>query len=186
MLIEIEVNSPSNADLHWEPTAERVRGAFQPSRVKQESAGKLAMALPTGLPGQRIRLDTDARVGTILEPLATPAHAATRATVAKLVTGDESATEARLSFAPPERTYPGVHVPTWLSYMVKAVRSGVARIVKGELPADPPADAKPRVFSSLSRPPADAKPTSLADLLTALTKLTPAERKELAGILAAK
>src|SRR6188472_3173032 len=129
MIVEIEVDSETNADLHFEPLAERVRGAFLPARVRQESAGKLAMALPTGLPGQRIRLDTDAKIGAVLEPLAGPAHAATRATVAKLITGDESATDARLSFAPAERTYPGVHVPTWLSYMVRAVRAGYARVV---------------------------------------------------------
>src|SRR5262249_33297426 len=106
--------------------------------------------------------------------------------VAKLVTGDESATEARLSFAPPEKTYPGVHVPTWLAYMVKAARAGYARVVKGELPADLPADAKPRGFSSLSRPQNGPKAKRLADLLLGITRLSPAERKELAVALAGK
>ena len=181
MFVEIEVDTPNNAELMFEPIQERVRGRFLPARVRQESAGKLAMSLPDGLPGCRIRLDTDSGTGTILEPLSLPQHAATRATCAKQMTGDESATEARLSFAPAERTFTGVHTPTWLAWMVKAVRGGLARVVVGKLPADPPADAKPRVFSSMSQGVQKDAKDVVIDRLTKLlmAKLTPAERKEL-------
>ncbi|QDU24036.1 hypothetical protein [Urbifossiella limnaea] len=46
MAVEIEVDTPTNADLLFEPIRERVRGRFQPSRVKLEAAGGLAMRLP--------------------------------------------------------------------------------------------------------------------------------------------
>jgi hypothetical protein len=185
-MIEIEVDTPNNADLYFEPLAERVRGAFQPARVRQASAGALAMALPAGLPGQRILLDVDKAEGAVVEPLAAPDHAATRAAVARVLTGDEGATADRVTFAPAVRVFPGVHVPTWTAHMAKAVRAGLARVVRGQLPKDPPADARPRVFSSLSRPKDEAKPASLSDLLTALSRLSPAERKELAAALTAK
>jgi hypothetical protein len=171
-VIELEVDGPTNTDLMFEPIQERVRGRFLPSRVRLESAGALAMALPEGLPGQRIRIDTDKAEGTVFEPLADPGQKTTRAVLARLVTGDPGARDDRLGFAPAVRIFPGVHVPTWLGWMVRAVRAGLARVVSGTLPPDVPADCKPRVFSSLSQSgQPDAKDLLIADLMRRLEAL---------------
>ncbi len=180
MTVEIEVDGPTNADLLFEPVQERVRGRFQPARVGLESAGALAMRLPEGIPGQRIRLDTDpsgAARGTIIEPLAGPEHAATRATLARLVTGDGSATGDRLAFAPAVREYPGAHAPTWVGWMVRAVRAGAARVVSGKLPDAVPADCKPRSYSALSQPAApDARDLLIGELMRRLDALERAKK----------
>jgi hypothetical protein len=177
MILEIEVDGPTNSDLLFEPIGDRVRGRFQPSRVKLEAAGALAMQLPDGLPGQRLRLDTAAGRGAVIEPLAAPEHAATRATLARLVTGDAHATGDRLGFAPAVQEFPGVHVPTWLGWMLRAVRAGYARVVSGTLPDAVPADCKPRVFSSLSQPPAaDARDLLIGELMRRLDALEKAKK----------
>ena len=180
MTIEIEVDGPANSDLLFEPIQERVRGRFQPARVRLEAAGALAMQLPDGLPGQRIRLDTDAAGaarGSIIEPLAGPEHAATRATLARLVTGDAHATGDRLGFAPAVREYPAAHAPTWLGWMLRAVRAGYARVVSGKLPDAVPADCRPRVFSSLSQPQQpDARDLLIGELMRRLDALEKAKK----------
>lgn len=179
MTVEIEVDGPTNADLMFEPIQERVRGAFRPSRVRLESAGALAMQLPDGLPGQRIRLDTAAdgtAHGTILEPLAGPEHAATRATLARLVTGEAHATGDRLGFAPAVREHPAAHAPTWLGWMVRAVRAGYARVVSGTLPDAVPTDCKPRVYSALSQPEADPRDLLIGELMRRLEALEKARK----------
>jgi hypothetical protein len=69
--------------------------------------------------------------------------------------------------------------------MIRAVRAGYARLTMGTLPDVIPADAKPRKFSSLSQPPEKDARDKTIETLTALlvSKLSPAERKELAGVL---
>lgn len=184
-VVEIEVDTDTNANLFFQPLQEHVRGRFLPARVRVESAGKLAMALPDGVPGQRIRLDTDKAEATVLDPLAAPEHARTRDTLAKIVTGDESAKADRLAFAPPARITPGVHVPTWVGWMVRAVKAGYARVVSGQRPDAVPGECQPRVYSSMSQGPRKDDKDGTIEKLTALlvAKLSPAERKELAGLL---
>lgn len=183
-VIEIEVaNDEVNSDMMFEPIQERLRGRFLPALVRQESAGKLAMKLPHGLPGQRVRLDLDKGTGEVIEPLADQSHAKTRLALAELLTGHP---DGKVQFAPASRAYSAIHVPTWLAWMVKAVRAGYAKLVKGTLPENPPADAKPRVFSSLSRPKDEPKPIGVGDIVAAIGKLSATERKELAALLGGK
>lgn len=180
-VLEIEVHSDTNSGLRWEPTGETLRGSFRPARVGLESAGRLAMALPDGLPGQRVRID-DKGTAAVLEPLAADEHKRTRDTLAKLVTGDETATGERLTFAPAEKTYAAAHTPTWLAWAVRAVRGGLARVVKGTLPDAPPKDAKPRSFFSADPP--DERDQTIRQLTALLmSRLTPDERKALGAQL---
>ena len=100
-------------------------------------------------------------------------------------TGDESAKADRLGFAPAVRISGGVHVPTWLGWMVRAVKAGYARVVSGSLPDAVPAECQPRVYSSMSQGPRKDDKDATIEKLTALlvAKLSPAERKELAAVL---
>jgi hypothetical protein len=181
VLLEIEIGGDTNQDFLFSTGSEdvRVRGTFKPSRVGVPSAGALAMALPDGLPGQRVRLDTEKGVGVIVEPLNAPEHAKTRTTCAKLITGREEATEADVKFDQ-ERRFENVHVPSWLASMVKAVRGGHARVTAGTLPAAPPKDAKPRVFSSVSAAQADTRDATIAqqgELIKLLLAQLPADAR---------
>lgn len=181
-VLEIEVHSDTNSNLRWEPTGETLRGSFRPARCRVSGAGELAMKLPDGLPGQRIRIDPDKGTAAVLEPLAGPDHKATRDALAKLVTGDEAATGERLTFAPAVKEYPAAHPGTWLGWAVRAVRSGLARVTAGKLPDKVPADCKPRAFSPPDPP--DEKDQTIKALVAVLAaKLTPDERKQFAGLL---
>jgi hypothetical protein len=185
-VLEIEVDTPTNGDLMFEPIQERVRGAFRADRVNNEAAGKLAMRLPGGIPGQRIRIDTETGLGTLHEPLAAVGNGKMRETIAKLVTGDEQATEARVCFMSIESRFEKVHVPTWLAWMIRAVRGGLAKVTAGKLPDQIPADAKLRTYSSASQgEQPDEKDVTIGKLTALLlAKLSPAEKKELSGLLA--
>lgn len=180
--VEIEIDTPTNSNLRWEPTGETIRGAFRPARCRIAGAGELAMKLPDGLPGQRVRIDPDKGTAAVFEPLSTPEHAGTRDTLARLVTADESATGERLTFAPAVREYASVHGPSWVGWAVRAVRSGMARVVSGKLPDTPPKDAKPRAFS-LPDPPDERDQTIKALTALLVAKLSPDERKQFAGLL---
>lgn len=181
-IYEIVVDNDLNADLYFEPLSERIRGGFQPGRVKDESSGKLFQALPKGIAGQRVRLDVDRSEGSVIEPLAT-ADAETKRAVAKLITGDP---DKPVTFAPAVRITPNVHVGTWLGWMVRAVKSGLARETEGTLPDAVPADARPRSYSAASRTQDPTRPASVPEIIAAVGKLSPAERKELAAAFGAK
>jgi len=180
--VEIEIDNPTNSNLRWEPTGDTLRGGFQPTRTRLSTAGELAMALPAGLPGQRVRIDPDRNTASILEPLAGPDFEGTRDTLAKLVTQDETADEGRLAFAPAERKHEAIHAPTWIGWAVRAVRSGLAKLTAGKLPDKVPADCKPRAFSPPDPP--DEKDQTIKALVAVLaSKLTADERKQFAGLL---
>ncbi len=181
-VVEIEVHSDTNANLRWEPVGETLRGSFRVSKCRNPEAGRLAMHLPDGLPGMRVRIDPEKGTAAILEPLAGPDHKTTRDTLAKLTTGDETATGERLTFAPALKEYPAAHAPTWIGWAVRAVRAGLARVVSGKLPDKVPADCKPRSFSPPEPP--DEKDATIKALVAVLAaKLTPDERKQFAGLL---
>lgn len=181
-VIEIEVDNATNSDLHFVPTGTRVRGGFAAGRVRLAAAGQLALELPDGVPGQRVRIDTDAKTGAILEPLADPAAKPLRTAVAKIVTGEPDATEDRVSFAPAVKEYLNADPAKWVGWMARAVKAGYAKLTKGTLPAVNLADsARPTRDEPDSR---DKTIETLTALL--LAKLSPTERKELAGLLGTK
>lgn len=178
-MIEVEVDTPTNGNLMFQPTLTTVRGRFMPARVASKHIGELVREFPEGVPGQRIRLDPVTGTGAILEPLADPAAAELRAAVAKRLTRDP---DGKVEYAPAKQTFADVHVPTWTLWIMRAVRAGLARVVKGTLPDIEPADGKRDFFARPTVPDAkDAVIEKLTGLLIA--KLTPAERKELASIL---
>jgi hypothetical protein len=185
VILEIEIGGDVNQDYLFSTGTEdvRVRGSFRAGRVSVPTAGALAMALPDGVPGQRVRIDTEKGIGCILEPLHATEHAKTRAAVAKIIARREDAKEDAVKFDPAERRYQNAHVPSWLASMVKAVRGGHARLTAGTLPDSPPKDARPRVFSSVSAAAADPRDATIADqnalIKLLLAKLPAAEREKL-------
>ena len=66
--------------------------------------------------------------------------------------------------------------------MRRAVAAGLATVTKGKLPEADPPDMRRGFYTA--EPKADAKDATITQLVALLTaKLTPAERKELAGVL---
>jgi hypothetical protein len=116
-----------------------------------------------------------------VEPLADPANADIRAAVEKrLKAASPNATE--IAFPPAVKEFPNADAATWTGWMRRCVAAGVARLVSGKLPAADPEGMKRSFFSPEPRPdPKDDTIAALTRLL--LTKLSPAERKELSGIL---
>jgi hypothetical protein len=183
-MVEIEVDEATNGGLLFHPAGERVRGRFDPARVASDDIGTLVRQFPRGVPGQVIAYDPATNTGYIREPLLDPANADVKAAVEKKLTA-LSPGQSTVDFGTAVREYPTAHAGTWLGWMARAVRSGVARVVKGKLPESDPPDMKRGFYTSEPKAdPRDATITQLVGLLTA--KLTPAERKELAAVLGSK
>jgi hypothetical protein len=123
--LEIEVVGPHNENLFFRPLGRTVRGRFDLNLVKEPLARMKVVDWPQPIPGQRIGVDPVAGEGYIAEPLHDDEHRAARERIA-----------ARGQSLPPAReAFPAVDVATWLWWLKTAVERGLARIVKGELPA---------------------------------------------------
>lgn len=139
-LIQIEVRNGHNAGLLFKPTQTPVRGAIDFRATGDPELYALGMKFPDAVPGQRIVLDVDAKRGAVLETLNLPEHEGTRNRLADTLKA-HSPLSGQLKFAD-SRDYPDVHVPTWLYWMQRAVSSGLAVLVSGDL--DVPVEGEPR------------------------------------------
>lgn len=182
-MLEIEINNATNGDLLFHPAGERVRGRFDPARVAAEDIGALVRDFPSGIPGQVIAFDPATNTGFIRDSLTSAEHAKTREAIERRA-GGLSGQPARVEYPPAERQFPNAHAGTWLGWMRRAVASGAAKLVRGKLPESDPADMRRGFYFTEKTDPKDATITQLVALLTA--KLSPAERKELAGVLGTK
>ncbi|MBP3957733.1 hypothetical protein J8F10_20980 [Gemmata sp. G18] len=174
-MVEIEINNERNGDLLFHPTGERVRGRFDVRAINSPEIGTLVRDLPNGVPGQVIRFDPTTGTGAIVEPLHDFQYTATRAAIEKRIGG-------AVDFDKPVKEFPNAHAGTWLGWMRRAVVAGVARVVKGKLPDSDPPDMRRGMYYTEKADPRDTTINQLVALLT--SKLSPAERKELAGGLA--
>lgn len=139
--IEIEIDGPRNECLAFRPLPGRtVRGRFDLNRVGEPLAKLETAKWPFPIPGQRIGVQPDG-TGYIAEPLHDAEHAAVREKIIK----------AGLRLAPDVESMEGVDAEAWLYWMARAVQSGVAQVVKGELPAKLP--ASPRKNFIMAEPP---------------------------------
>ncbi len=173
-MVEIVVDNGQNGDLLFHPAAERVRGAVDVSRVQLPELGTLPRDFPKGIPGQTIAFDPATNTGSIREPLLTAEHATVRATIEKTIPGAD--------FGVAERSYPNAHAGTWLGHMRRAVEAGLAKLVKGKLPEADPPDMRKGFYTP--EPKADPKDATITQLVALLaSKLSPAERKEMAALL---
>lgn len=185
--VEVEIDGPRNQSAYFPPLDVTLRGRFDPTRIptEGEGLGALVRAFPNGgIPGQRLVLDPATGTGTIVEPLADPANAKVRQAI-EAFHKERNIAAGGLEFPIAARVHPGVHLPTWLGWLKRLVESGVARVVKGKLPEDDPPEMKKGFFNPPSR--TDAKDEQIRQLTALLVaKLSPTERKEMAGILAGK
>jgi hypothetical protein len=183
-VLEIEINTGANGDLLFHPAGERVRGRFDPARVAAEEIGQLVRDFPSGVPGQVVAFDPATNTGFIRDALGTaPEHTKTREAIERRA-GGLSGQPARVEYPPAEKQFPNAHAGTWLGWMRRAVASGAAKVLRGKLPETDPADMRRGFYFADKTDPKDATITQLVALLTA--KLSPAERKELAGVLGTK
>lgn len=121
--VEIEVDGQFNECLMFRPIQRQVRGRFDMGRIGEPQAKVKAHEwLP--IPSQRIGINA-AGDGYLSEPLHAPEHAALREKIQKLSLG---------KLEPPVQIFPNVDIATWLFWMKRAVDSGLARVVKGQLP----------------------------------------------------
>lgn len=181
-MVEIVVDTGRNGDLLFHPAGERVRGTFSAVNVAAEDIGALCRDFPQGVPGQVIGFDPATGTGYIRDPLTAPEHAGTRAVIERRL-GGLSGTPAKVDYPAAEKRFENAHAGTWLGWMARAVKSGAAKLVKGKLPDTDPADMKRGFYHQDRIDPKDGVITQLTALLMA--KLSPAERKELAGVLGA-
>lgn len=133
-----------------------------------------AREFPKGVPGQRLRLDTESRTAAVLEPLHEAQHAVTRERIEK----------KGMTIGPASEEVGNVDVPTWAYWLKRAVEGGLAKVVRGSLP---PIEGKPRKqFMTAERvDPADEdRLVRRQEVAAKLAMMTPAQRKEYDRILA--
>lgn len=173
--IVIEFGHPErNREVFFAPLKRSLRGRFDVRNDSEPEASKTRLAV---IPGQRLRLDPDAGTGEILEPLHEPQYASLRETIAR----------ANMKLEPP--TQPAAtDWPTLVFWTKRAVESGHARVLAGELPEKVEGTPRTRVFGQETVDPRDRE---LADLKSMNAKLTtlllaalpPAQRKEAQAII---
>ena len=121
--IEIEIDGKRNEALRFRPLQRTIRGRFDLNRVAEPQARMKTTEWPEPVPSQRIGIDLDAGTGFVLEPI----H---QNPVLK------SRIEKRgLQLAAEREEFKNVDLPTWLFWIKRAVDSGLAKVVVGELPA---------------------------------------------------
>lgn len=124
-LVEVEVRSEKNANLFFGPLGRTVRGRFELGKATPQhpAASVLTNRFSEPIPGQRLGIDLDLNEGFILEPLNEERYAATRDRIKK-----------HYRIEPPKQTFEGVHAPTWLYWLKRAVDAGLAEVTAGKLP----------------------------------------------------
>lgn len=124
-MVEIEVANPNNAALFFHATDSRLRGRFD-ARLLPAGRGSavLAQGWPEPIPGQVIGIDPAKGEAWIRDRLYEPQFQALRRKIEKLGFG-----------LPPERVdFSKPHMPTWQFWMARAVESGAAVVLAGQLP----------------------------------------------------
>ncbi len=125
--VEIEIDGSRNNCLCFRPLPGRtVRGRFDLNRVAEPMARLKTAEFPEPIPGQRLGIQPDG-TAYLAEPLHDAQHGPLRERIEKM----------GLKLEPAVTTFEGVHLPSWLYWMARAVQSGVARVVSGQLPDKP-------------------------------------------------
>jgi hypothetical protein len=179
-VVEIVVDDGRNGYLLFHPAGERVRGAIQPANVAADDIGKLVRDFPRGIPGAIIGFDPATGTGYIRDPLGTaPELTKEREAVARRF-GSLSGEPAKMEYPPAEKRFENAHAGTWLGWMGRAVKAGLAKVAKGELPKSDPPDMRKGFYHTERTDPKDATINQLIGLLAA--QLPDAKKKELAAL----
>lgn len=156
-VLEIEIDGGANESLFFAPLQRRIRGRFDVNRVAEPLARMKARDWPQPIPGQRLGINLESGEAYLAEPLREPQHAAIRDRVERLG-----------KVGPDSEPFGIVHLPTWLHWLKRAVGSGIARVVKGELPTK--IDGEPR-RSFIHAEPAPSTNDRLAAAIDANTRM---------------
>jgi len=161
-IVEIEAADPQGRRLYFLPLQRRLRGEFNYNMPAEPLAKMHINRIPETVPGQRLALDVDSATAWISEPLREPEHA---------VLAEKLRDRYKCTFAPEREELKDVDVPTFLYWMRRAVESGSARLVRGELPEKINGEPRKSFFSNAS----EDSSTKLADAIekqtTVLTQL---------------
>lgn len=161
--IEIEVDTPTNDNLHFRPLTRSIRGRFDMMRMGEPLARVKATEWPP-IPSQRLGITPDG-IGYLVEPLHDPQHSGLKTKIER----------AGMTLEQPLTQFDGIHLPSWLFWMKQACDSGMARVTKGQLPDQ--IDGTPRHNFIIAEPAAsdgDKLATALADQAAAFNRLTDA------------
>ncbi len=154
--IEIEFDTPKNANVCFQPLTRTFRGRFDVRRMKD--GGRLFSTWPEPIPGQRLSVNFDSGECEIIEPLWEPAFAAIR----------ERIERKGMTIAPgrePAKLDPAT-AHHWLKGLIE---TGDCKIVSGELPAK--VEGKPQLrFHSVEQ--LDPVESSIVALTSAIQQQT--------------
>lgn len=125
MQLTIECDNHKDCNMYVAPIGRRIRGRFDAHRrtAKNPDNATLLGQWPQPVPGQLLSVDTDAKTVTIHEPIRDKQHE------------DIAALFKKRSIKIPEHeTFEGVHIPSMLHTMKRAVDCRLARVVEGTMP----------------------------------------------------
>jgi hypothetical protein len=170
--VEIEIDTDRNSNLYFRPLQRAIRGRFDWNRIREPQARLKAHEWPLPIPPQRLGIDAEGN-GYLTEPLHDEEHAAIRERI-------EDKLGQKLE--PARQTFPAAHLPTWLYWLKRAVESGIARLVHGQLPTEIEGTPK-KNFIHAEAPPnsADKLTVALQEQTAAFKELTAALTKALKG-----
>jgi len=151
--VEILVDC-ENRELYFPPLNRRIRGRYDFSKIPGPGAAEVASEYPFGLPGMILELSPDGSDAYLREPLYDPQHAATREKI-----------EKRWKLEPEVQEFENIDLCTWVRHIKMAIKAGLCRIIKGELPK---VKGKPILSLVLPNPPQ----SDLAELKDAIREQT--------------
>jgi hypothetical protein len=164
-VIEIEIDDRLNRSLSFTPIQSVVRGRLDFMRGDAALRVK-ADDWPAGIPGQRVGFDTDTNLGYVAEPLHDPEFAAQRA---KIEASGQSLPEKRRTFTGPgDAGYDWA--ATWVYWIKRAVESGMAKLLKGKLPAEVKGNVRKNFVTSDPRRSRQSAETANSLLVAMLTQ----------------
>jgi hypothetical protein len=167
-LIEIEVDGPRNDCLYFQPAATRIRGRFDMNRVAEPNARAALNVWPEPIPGQRIRVNVSTGESFIIEPLYEQQFRRIREKL-----------EKKSMQLPAESVPIKESLATVLFWVKRAIESGYARLVSGELPKH--VDGEPKKTFNFT-PPVDP----VAKLAVAIEEQTKTISELLRALVPAK
>jgi hypothetical protein len=122
--LEVEIDGQRNECLSFRPLPGRkVRGRFDINRISEPMARLQTAQWPLPIPSQKLGIDAGG-TGYIAEPLHDADHAPIKEKIVK----------AGMKLAPEIEMFDNIDVPSWLFWIKRAVESGIAKVVKGQLP----------------------------------------------------
>jgi hypothetical protein len=167
--IEVELDGPRNEHVLFFPLNMRLRGRLDVDRIAEPLARSRFTKSLAVIPGQRIGVDIDRKVGYVEDALYDNEHLSLRRLIEdKEVFGQE------FRLPPQRQEFEQVDVPTWLYWMQRIVRSGKANLVQGEFPADLGGKPRKRFFAGPDQSKDNKLQVALSDIASAMQTMASA------------